>query len=441
MGNSVRVAISAIIISSAGCGGSSHVAADAADQPDAAARLDAAPGDAAAPDAAAPDGPPPVPMVTIDTHSAPVLVAYRLQPDGVWRTPTASGVSTFSFAAEQPYTVIVVCDDDHGFVTVDQASRAPSDGSEIFAFCDSSRPSNVDVTGHMAQAGQVSLGSALRDLSTKPDWDFTLQPSRGVFDLVASSATHIAIRRDIAIDGPTALSPAIDLASEGADLVVTPFEVMNASDREKLASSVSLRTPTTLFVSLYDGDPRLTVVAPGAALRATDRQSLSVTATDGASQRQITRDSVREDGPRTIVLPAALDAAHFAPESDAIGVTWSALPEHGALVLSADAFDFGTEQSRAWFYAATMSPAFERATGVTQLVLDTSAPGFKPTWKIDVSREYSRSFSAVLERTIERASSSLTETVHRDGSLRPAERSAIERAERRHRALRAGPGR
>ena len=37
------------------------------------------------------------------------------------------------------------------------------------------------------QAGQVSLGNALRDLSTKADWDFTLQPSRGVFDLVATT--------------------------------------------------------------------------------------------------------------------------------------------------------------------------------------------------------------------------------------------------------------
>jgi len=441
MGNSVRVALSAIIISGAGCGGSSPAAPDAADPPDAAARLDAAPGDAAAPDAAAPDGPPPAPMVTIDTNSAPALVAYRLQPDGAWRTPTASGASTFSFAAEQPYTVIVVCDDNHGFVTVDQTSRAPSDGAEIFAFCESTRPSNVDVTGHMAQAGQVSLGSALRALSTTPDWDFTLQPSRGVFDLVASSATRIAIRRDIAIDGPAALSPAVDLAREGADLVATPFEVMNATVAEKVASSVSLSTPTTALVSLYDGDPRLTVVAPESALRATDRQSISVTASDGASKRAITRDAVREDVPRTIVLPAALDAAHFVPESDAIGGAWSALPAHDTLTLSADAFDFRTEPSRAWFYAATMSPAFERATGATQLVLDTSAPAFKPTWKIDVSREYFRSFSAVLKRTTERASSSLTETLHRDGSLRPAERSAIEHTERRHRALRASLGR
>jgi len=439
MGNSARVAISAIIISSAGCGGSSQTVVDAGDLPDAAAGIDAAPGDAAAPDAAAPDGPPAAPMVTIDTHSAPALVAYRLQSDGAWRTPTASSASTFSFAAEQPYTVIVVCDDNHGLVTVDQASRAPSDGSETFAFCDSARPDNVDVTGHMAQAGQVSLGNALRELSTMPDWDFTLQPSRGVFDLVASSATRIAIRRDIAIDGPAALAPAIDLVSEGADLVVTPLEVMNATVTEKLASSISLSTPTTSLVALYDGDPRLTVVAPGAALRATDRQSLSVTATDGVRRRQVTRDAVREDAPRTIMLPPALDAAHFVPESDAIGVTWTALPEHGTLVLSADAF--GTEPSRAWFYAATMSPAFERATGATQIVLDTSAPGFKPTWKFDVSREYFRSFSAVLERTIERASSSLTETVHRNGSLRPAERSAIERAERQHRALRASLGR
>jgi hypothetical protein len=60
-----------------------------------------------------------------------------------------------------------------------------------------------------------------------------------------------------------------------------------------------------------------------------------------------------------------------------------------------------------------VSSRFAAETGITRATVDTSIAGYKPEWKIDFAREYTRAL--ILERASNReiATNELSETINR----------------------------
>jgi hypothetical protein len=85
------------------------------------------------------------------------------------------------------------------------------------------------------------------------------------------------------------------------------------------------------------------------------------------------------------------------------------------------------------FHDLDISKAYEEATG-TSIVFDLDIPGFDAEWRIDLAKEYTRSFAAVRARSDnESASSELSQAVNApSGKPQRAVRPAIAK---RHRPL------
>jgi hypothetical protein len=264
--------------------------------------------------------------VTIETTTVPALVAFRDGADGAWQAVAPKSPTTFELATHGPYMVTVVCDDGSGSITTWQFARTAADPRAIDAPCFAS--GTTTVSGHMIQAGTVALRNSSFQ-SDSPDWDFTLSPGNGTFDLVASSSDRIAVRRGLVVNGSTTVMPAIDLA-QGSALVAAVPTVTNAVAAESLHTSVYLDTNTT-FTIIYSGSPAATKVVPADVLVATDNQGINVTAEITDSSRSVYREHFRPGDSTAVTLPDPIGAVKFDVTGGQLVATWSTLPDHDAL--------------------------------------------------------------------------------------------------------------
>jgi hypothetical protein len=298
-------------------------------------------------------------------------------------------VSPLAFQAKVggQYVVAVVCEDlTNRMVDLYQEARTLDDPREVLQTCNlAGPPAGGRVTGSMAEAGTVSIAT-VNARSTTGDWAFDLGPRTGTFNLVASSADRIAIRRGISVMGDVALSPRIDLGQEGTPLALTGFAVTNPTMTEAVSVNIALSTSST-FATIYRGSIDAARIAPGSILAANDRQTASVRAVEGNRFRSLRRPvGVGMNAPFTFPEPIG---ERFSIDGGQAAASWARLLP-SLSYFSIGVQSFGDEKAPQVFHTLSLTPAFLAATGLDRAAIDTAIPGFKPEWVIDLSREHFR---------------------------------------------------
>ncbi len=256
----------------AACGGSGHPALpDGSSPPDVAIAI-------------------PADAIVIHTELPPIVVAFRAGTTGPWQAATPLTATTFEAKPHGPFVVAVQCADAEGdlYQTIELA-RTLDDPHEIDIACDlAGAPAQpFAVTGRLVQPGQVWFATG-DDTSSTGNWTYSFSAATGTYDLVAVSATAIAVRRGLDVHGDTGVAPEIDLTHEGAPLVPAALAVTNASQAESVLAVVDF-DDAALHAQLYYGAPAAAMVAPDAVLLPTDRQTASVIANDGIHWRSLRR--------------------------------------------------------------------------------------------------------------------------------------------------------
>jgi len=352
---------------------------------------------------------PSLPIITFD--QAPALVMFHEGVDGPWQPATMKSPTFYEIDVSGPYVVTAVCEDPStGRARTQQVARALGDTTTLTLSCamaPSEPPIEHVITGHMVQAGLVQLGSS-SDASDVADWDFQLSAPSGSYDLIAASAERLVVRRAVVVDGDLVVTSPIDVAAEGTALVDVAFTAPNATADETVAVLVDLATPTTpLPARLYLGPAATAKAARTGELLSADTQRVAVRATHGGALRELRRP-FRIDDATEYALPEPLGGVQWAIEHGQLSTTWTTLPPLDRLAMSARSSDDAVIAT----HDLDMSPQFLAETGITHIAIDTDIPGYKPAWRIDVTRPYTRELTATHQVREELATSSVTEAVN-----------------------------
>jgi hypothetical protein len=70
-----------------------------------------------------------------------------------------------------------------------------------------------------------------------------------------------------------------------------------------------------------------------------------------------------------------------------LSASWSAIPDFGSFTVDASG---ASDPTRFQNHYIDLSPRFVAATGSTSATIDTDIPGYKPEWRVDFARPYSR---------------------------------------------------
>jgi hypothetical protein len=326
--------------------------------------------------------------VAIASDKAPALVAFRDWLDGSWQAATMKTPTSFEAEVHGPYVITVACEDPApGNFMISQIARTPDDEHGITLSCDLAAPSTHAVTGHMAQAGTIQIGSEIA-VSDTPSWDFALAVPAGTYDLMARTADRIVLRRAIAIAGDVALTSPIDALQEGTALTNVAFSVTNAAPAETLTASVALEQPAPRIpFGVYQGPLATAKLVPDSALAATDKQTAEMLATTAGGYRSLRRP-FRAGGSTAYTLPAPLTGVAWEQAGDKLAVRWGALPAFDSFTVSVS--EGSTDATKVHGHNLKLSPRFVEATGLTRVDIDTEIAGYKPEWKIDLAGEYQR---------------------------------------------------
>jgi hypothetical protein len=339
--------------------------------------------------------------ITITSDQAPELVAFQDGISGAWQPATRKTATTFEAAVHGPYIVTIVCKDPRtsGVLTW-QDARTPEDGPELSQPCYFAHQGAHAVTGHMVQAGFVQVGSS-PTRSSAPDWNFAVAVDSGMYDLIATTADRIAVRRGLLVNGDMAVTPSVDVAQEGTALVDVAFTATNAERNEELTASVGLLNATTPAVParIYLGPIATAKAAPDAALAATDTQSVSVRATAGAVNAPITtlralRRTFRIGGNTVFAFPKPFVGVTWTVEHGDLALRWTALPDFELFDISTYAGSGASASPQGPDHTLNVSRSFVEALDEPRLTLDTDIPGFQPSWRVDLTRSYRRDLFA-----------------------------------------------
>jgi hypothetical protein len=168
------------------------------------------------------------------------------------------------------------------------------------------------------------------------------------------------------------------------------WQVEYAQPDEDLELLVGLLTASNSRVParLYQGPPGTAKAAPDAALLATDVQSASLRAAKGGPMRSLRRP-FRVGGETAYVLPPPIGDPRWTIEGGELAASWTTVPDGDHLLV--------------WAYESTppfsshefdLSQPFLAASDATRATLDTHMPGYKPEWRIDLTRPYARQLLA-----------------------------------------------
>ncbi len=305
--------------------------------------------------------------IKVDTQGTTFdLVAYN--DAGAWQMATPSG-SGFDLLVHGPYVLAAVCG------TPTYYARTPSDPQTIMISCEKQPPTMFNVTGQMVQAGEVGVGPDV-DESADPNWSFTVPVTAGTYNVAALSTDRVEIRRDVAVSGALALTPAFDVATNGVALVATPFTIVNTTPQENHNASVTLRS-THGDMTVFNGPTARVKVLPPDVMTNGEVLSVALSAASATASRTLRRDWHPGDS-TSFTLPPALDKVQYTASN---GNLVAMLPELPA------AFDLATLSVRS---SGSTLMQFTRAyvDAVHMLTFDQSVPGFQDAWKLDFSKPY-----------------------------------------------------
>lgn len=332
-----------------------------------------------------PDAPPSATTIHITAAMPPALVVFRDGVAAAWQPATMKTPTSFEAEVHGPYIVAAVCDAFDGIFVTRQIGRTVDDPHDIDLICGESG-NNRKVTGHMVQAGQVTLGPAAEG-SGAGNWDFELHVPDGTYDLFAWSSDQITVRRSIAVNADLGVTPPVDVDQQGMPLAAVAFSAANAASAVQLRASVLLGAKTAVQLELYNGPIATAKVAPEAVLVSTDDQTVSLQATNGTAGRALRRP-FRVGGDTTYTLPSPLGAVQWNVENGQLAVSWATTPALHDLF--APSLGLSADHTYSAAYTLAMSSGFVAATQIKSATFDTGLPGYKPEWKIDLGGQYHR---------------------------------------------------
>jgi hypothetical protein len=246
----------------------------------------------------------------------------------------------------------------------------------------------------MVQPAVVHLGtSSFVTAASNPN--FELQAIAGTFDLVMlTSDSKIAIRRDLQVSGDLQLG-SIDLAQDSPQQrVPTTFTATNLGGADTIYAEASLEAGGT-FARLHFGTGWSLSVVPQSALRPTDRQIISLAASEpvnGAGTLRRTRFAFLRYNlgePTSITLPEPVGAVAYEATADRLVATWSTLPEYDTLTVQR--LSSAPNLSNLRIHALELTRAFVDATDATSAALAVDdLPGFKAEWRQHPTQPHNR---------------------------------------------------
>lgn len=338
----------------------------------------------------------------------PELVVFREGVTGSWQPATRITATTFELVVQHPYEIGVVCRESSNDVRLWQIARTPHDAPDVSVRCGSLDDRQL-VTGHMVQAGQLTLGDGAT-ISQRPEWDFFFDAEPGTYDLVARTDAQIAIRRGIVVgNADVALAPVVDLTRDATAFATVAFSAGNAAPDEALSAVAYLQNPTLVLAADLPVSPLDAVkLAPDSVLTPIDTQTVEVRARRGAMVRSLRRP-FRVGGDTTYTLPAAIGNLQWALDAtQQLSVSWSSMPELDELSIVAFS---GPSSGVRPLYQLWASADFLAATGIQQIGFDTDLPGYRDAWKIDFARGYQRLLQATRVQGSAIATTSADETI------------------------------
>ena len=342
--------------------------------------------------------------ITISSDKAPALVAFRDGLDADWQAATMKTATSYEAVVHGPYVVTVACEGAAELATT-QIARTPDDEHAIAVSCEVAAPATHAITGHMAEAGRIQMGAA-HATSTTAGWDFNMAVPNGTYDLMALNDDKIVLRRGIEVSGDLALTPEINLSQDGKLLAEVAFTAPNAAATETLVASVDLDKPGTPY-SIYSGPIATVKAIPDTLLVAADPQTASVKASTAGGFRALRRP-FRVGGKTEFTLPAPLTGVKWEQAEGKLALSWSAMPAFDSFVVGVTGEKNGKQQSQ----SLELSPRFVQETGIARTDVDTDIAGYKPEWKIDLAKEYSRELLVQKTSNGEVATISVSETVN-----------------------------
>jgi hypothetical protein len=321
-------------------------------------------------------------LVTVRVgFNTPFYTRYR-DGSGPWTTPEQVTPGNFELHITDTYEVVAVCGDPTSLVDTQQIRRTFADGDSAFILCfgagfGPSSPTAVTMRGEMQQPGTIFFDDQVS--SAVAPWSFNLQVEPGTHDLIAIGSSSVVIRRDQVVSDAAALPP-IDLAVEGAPLVVRRFSV-NARADESLASQLDLSTSHEH--AILAGTGASIAVPPSTLLHPEDSMRAWVDAKADTTYRAT---SIAFTGTQSsFSLLPILDQVAYSYGSRTISANWAALPT--ATLVSLEVYGRSTQ-------ALWASQRWIEATGSTHLSFDTLPPDYDPRWHVDIAGPYLRAFTA-----------------------------------------------
>jgi hypothetical protein len=333
---------------------------------------------------------------------APALIAYRDGVNGAWQTPAATSTG-YEMTVHGPYVMSYTCERPNDNVATHQVARTPEDDArDLFAGCNFTPGPTVHVIGQMVQPGSVAVGGTPQR-STAANWSFDIAVEPSTYDVIASTADRIEIRRGLAIAGATSLTPAFDLEANGTDLVVTPFTVTGAASDDRLSQATALATARG-FAMLPDdsfGDLAMQRAVPRTSLVDGEFHKLLISAfafSPTAGSPDATRRVRRRwnQGQSTaFALPPRLGPVSYADSNGTLVATWSTVPDfYGVQGLVESHAANGTKVHK---ISVEASKRFIDATAAN-LRFEVDIPGFKSQWRLDYTKEYTREITTLTSR-------------------------------------------
>jgi hypothetical protein len=342
------------------------------------------------------DAPSPAPVtIQIGAGHDLVFAAFRDGVDASWQSATSVSPASYQAAVHGPYLVTVVCATGNRRNTI-ELGRTLDDPHDLGTLCQpaASAPGAHKVTGQMAQAGQVAFAQQLTS-GTSSHWNFQFSVPDGSYDLLASTADALVVRRAVAVNADTAV-PDVDAAAQGMPLASAAFSVANAAQdkTEQLEASVVLATGAAGPIELYRGPIDQAKIAPQSVLMTADHQTVEIRATANttagaamiAAERAL-RHPFRAGGETAFALPTSLGTVQWDTKSD-LTATWASQAGLGSLIASGD----GTSSDGQSLASCQvdLSESFLAGTAATSATCATNLPGYKPEFKIDFTRAYTR---------------------------------------------------
>lgn len=368
--------------------------------------------------------------ISIHTDEGVGLILYREGATGPWLPPPPPlKPGEYEVLVSGPYTVLVVCPNDELTAYTMLTSQTLEDDHMVWTGCLYQEAPHL-LSGSMVTPGRVAVGDSSNISTSGTNWPFYLTTFTGTFELVASSADRIAIRRNLVMSGDRTI-PTINLDLEGAALLPTPVTVTNALPDDTLTAQTHVTTTSTF--AILGNRPLPAKLVPPGVLAQNERQDTSFRASRWDGNAYVTRYLRRTPTGSGAQPPVTFSEllSGLAIGADANGdlrMSWSTL--HSDLTY----FTAGDFVGNYFDHLATAS--YLEAMGSHSITLDTQMPGYQDSWRLDLSA-YSYSISAAhgTISPVGRASYSRFEDVfsaaaRRDGSIARALEQHKPRAER-----------